>query len=214
MEDRKPKHHDRKAPGMEPEMNQDAEPAAQSPETGQDAGPGDDTTAQRDQEGMMESIPTERYNELQEDLEQTRQKAEENLEGWRRERAEFSNYRKRIERDQANLAGNITGEIIKKYLVILDDLSRALKTRPTEGEGAAWAQGIELINRKLQNILESEGVTRIPAEEGQQFNPAIHEAISNEESPDHESGEIIEVVQQGYKIGDRVLRPALVRVAR
>ena len=70
-----------------------------------------------------------------------------------------------------------------------------------------------MIIRKLQGILEGEGVKRIPAEE-EVFNPVRHEAISHEESPDHKSGQIIEVVQQGYTIGERVLRPALVRVAR
>ena len=88
---------------------------------------------------------------------------------------------------------------------------RALKTRPVNGEGADWAEGIELIYRKLQNIIESEGVVRIQAE-NQLFDPSQHEAISHEHDPDHESGEIIEVVQQGYRLGDRVLRPARVGV--
>ncbi len=217
MEKKNQKPHDRKAPELEPDYDENADPTTQAQGTGQDAGSTNsdgDTTVQRDQEEIMEPVTNEHDNELQEDLDQTRQKAEENLEGWRRERAEFSNYRKRIEREQSQLSGNITGEVIKKYLVILDDLSRALKTRPTEGEGATWSQGIELIYRKLQNILDLEGVVRIPAESGQEFNPEIHEAISHEDSPDYKSGEIIEVVQQGYKIGDRVLRPALVRVAR
>jgi molecular chaperone GrpE len=155
----------------------------------------------------------EEYEQLEKELEQTRQQATQNLEGWQRERAEFSNYKRRIEREQAQIAQNITAEVIKKYLIILDDLERALKARPQEGEGAAWAHGIELICRKVQNILEVEGVVRLPAE-GELFNPTIHEAISNEDSEDHDSGEIIEVVQQGYQIGDRIIRPALVRVAR
>ncbi len=212
MDKKNQKSHNHKAPELEPEMEQNSEPAVQTP--ADPPHPDGETTAQGDQEATMEFVPTEKYNQLQEDLEQARQKAEENLEGWRRERAEFSNYRKRVERDQAQLSGNITGEVVKKYLVIMDDLGRALKTRPAEGEGASWSQGIELIYRKLQNILEAEGVNRIPAEEGQEFNPEIHEAITHEENPNHESGEIIEVVQQGYQIGDRIIRPALVRVAR
>ncbi len=150
---------------------------------------------------------------LQQELEEARRMAAENSEGWQRERADFLNYKKRIERDQILISQSITGEVIKKYLTILDDLERALKARPTEGEGAAWANGIELIQRKLTNILENEGVLQIPAE-GAQFDPTVHEAITHEDSPDHESGQVIEVLQQGYKIGDRVLRPALVRVAR
>lgn len=150
---------------------------------------------------------------LQQELEEARRKAAENSEGWQRERADFLNYKKRIERDQALISQSITGEVIKKYLAVLDDLERALKARPTEGDGAAWANGIELIQRKLTNILENEGVLQIPAQ-GAQFDPTVHEAITHEDSPDHESGQVIEVLQHGYKIGDRVLRPALVRVAR
>jgi molecular chaperone GrpE len=136
-----------------------------------------------------------------------------NLDGWQRERAEFSNYKKRIERENVLLNQTITGSVIKKYLVILDDLELALKNRPTTGEGVAWANGIELIVRKLQGILDSEGVERIN-ENKVMFDPNLHEAISNEENPDFACGEVIEVVRQGYKLGDRILRPAMVRVAR
>ncbi len=161
----------------------------------------------------MITLPQQDYDALQQELENTRSKGNEYFEGWQRERADFSNYKKRVERDYANMGQALTGELIKKYLVVLDDLERALKTRPVNGEGADWAEGIELIYRKLQNIIESEGVVRIQAE-NQLFDPSQHEAISHEDDPDHESGEIIEVVQQGYRLGDRVLRPALVRVAR
>jgi molecular chaperone GrpE len=153
------------------------------------------------------------YNALAEELQQAQGKAKEFFEGWQRERADFANYKRRVDRDQQGLSQNIKGDIIKRYLGILDDLERAMKNRPTDGTAASWANGIELIVRKLQTILENEGVQRIPAET-EEFNPNRHEAISYEESPDHSSGQIIEVVQQGYTLGDRVLRPALVRVAR
>ncbi|MEI8131556.1 MAG: nucleotide exchange factor GrpE [Leptolinea sp.] len=150
---------------------------------------------------------------LSAELEKTRTESKENLEGWQRERADFTNYKKRIERDQVQMAQSMNGTIIKKYLVVLDDLDRALKNRPTDPEGAKWAEGIDLIYRKLQTILENENVKSIPVETGM-FDPNIHEAISHEDSSDHESGQVIEVLQQGYMIGDRVLRPALVRVAK
>jgi len=158
-------------------------------------------------------ISEEEYRALTQDLEKAQAQAKDYFDGWQRERADFANYKRRIERDQQAMTHQITGEIIKKHLAILDDLERALKTRPTEGAAATWSNGIELIYRKLQNILEAEGVRRIPAET-EEFNPNRHEAISYEASPDHGSGEIIEVVQQGYTLGDRVLRPAMVRVAR
>lgn len=156
---------------------------------------------------------SQEYNALAEELQQAQGKAKEFFDGWQRERADFANYKRRVERDQQLVTQSIKGDIIKRYLTVLDDLERAMKTRPTDGPAASWADGVELVQRKLQNILEAEGVQRIPAET-EEFNPNRHEAITHEDSPDHTSGQIIEVVQQGYMLGDRVLRPALVRVAR
>jgi molecular chaperone GrpE len=158
-------------------------------------------------------VSAEEYEKLAQELQQAQGKQQEYFEGWQRERADFANYKKRIDRDQRTLSQNITVEVIKKYLAVIDDLERALKTRPTEGTAASWANGIELIYRKLTTILENESVRRIPAET-EEFDPNRHEAISYEESPEHESGQIIDVVQQGYTLGDRVIRPAMVRVAR
>jgi molecular chaperone GrpE len=153
------------------------------------------------------------FSELQNKIEQAEQKSKEYFDGWQRERADFNNYRRRIERENTQLQQNLTGQVLKKYLVVVDDLARALKARPMQGDGAAWSEGVELIFRKMNMILEAEGVKAIPLDNGV-FDPSLHEAISHEDSPDHQSGQIIEVVQQGYFIGDRILRPALVRVAR
>jgi len=102
------------------------------------------------------------------------------------------------------------GDIIKKVLPVLDDLERALQNRPADD---AWANGVELVARKFQNILDMEGVKKIEAK-GAAFDPNFHEAISNEPSDEVESGHVIDVVQNGYVIGERVVRPALVRVAQ
>jgi molecular chaperone GrpE len=150
---------------------------------------------------------------LQEELTKARSKADEYLDGWQRSRAEFTNYKKRVEKEQTQTYQVASGTVVKRFLSVVDDLERALKNRPTNGEGAAWSEGIELIYRKLVNILENEGVTPIQAL-GQQFDPNFHEAVISEESDEHESGQVIEVLQQGYMLGDRVLRPAMVRVAR
>jgi molecular chaperone GrpE len=175
-------------------------------------------------ENLTEETELEELNELGEEVRQDitdlkkeldaiRLKSDEYLEGWQRARAEFANFRKRIDREREQSHQVAAGTIIRRYLEILDDLERALSNRPQEGEGAIWAGGIELIYRKFLKTLESEGVNRMAAE-GEIFDPNMHEAISHEESPDHESGQIIEVVQPGYVLGDRVLRPALVRVAK
>ncbi len=162
---------------------------------------------------ITQLITEEELHQLKEELEDARKQADENLDGWQRARAEFANYKKRIERERAEDRDRVTGEIILQYLGAMDDFERALRDRPEDSEMAPWADGIDLIYRKMKGILESEGIELIPAE-GEIFDPNYHEAISHEESNDHDEGEIVEVIQQGYKIGDRVLRPAVVRVAK
>jgi molecular chaperone GrpE len=138
-------------------------------------------------------------------------KSAENLDGWQRAVAEFQNYRKRMERDREADRASMRGDIIKKFLPVLDDLERALKNRPSDS--GPWIGGIELIHKKLQSILEAEGLKRIEAE-GQMFDPNFHEAISHEPADGVESGHVIAIVQNGYTLGERVIRPALVRVAQ
>ena len=161
----------------------------------------------------MVSVPLKDYAEQLEVLDDLRKKVDEFSAGWQRERADFSNYRKRMARDQEFQRSSSRIDIIRKYLDVHDDLERALKNVPEEVEQTDWTGGVRLIDQKLRNVLESDGVERIPAEE-QEFDPNLHEAISHEENPDFDSGEIIEVVQQGYTLGGRVVRPARVRVAK
>lgn len=160
-------------------------------------------------------IPEEEIAQLRSELDQALVKSNEYLNGWQRERAEFINYKKRIEREQSQGGQNAFGNAIRRYLDIADDLARALKdrNRPLEGNGAIWAEGIDLIHRKMVAAFEADGVMVIEAK-GKFFDPNMHEAISHEDSPEHESGQIIDVVQPGYTLGDRVIRPARVRVAR
>jgi molecular chaperone GrpE len=147
---------------------------------------------------------------LQSQLAEAEAKATEYKDGWARSQAEFQNYKKRIERDNELIYSSMRADLIKKMLPALDDLERALQNRPAED---AWANGIELIARKLQNMFEAEGVKRIEAKDAA-FDPNFHEAISHEASEEVESGHVIEVVQNGYMLGERVIRPALVRVAQ
>lgn len=173
-------------------------------------------------ENMDETTPTDaempeiteqvsaEFDALINQLKEAETRASEYKDGWARSQAEFQNYKKRIERDNEMLYSGMKGDIIKKVLPALDDLERAMQNRPADD---AWASGIELITRKLQNILESEGVKRIDAK-GAAFDPNFHEAISHEPNDEVESGHVIEVVQNGYMLGERVIRPALVRVAQ
>lgn len=150
---------------------------------------------------------------LRDELNRVKTQADEYLDGWQRARAEFANYKKRVTREREESHLRVMGDALTKILGIVDDLERALREKPEDGDAAAWAAGIELIYRKMATLLENEGVEKISAE-GEHFDPMIHEALSHEDSDDHEEGQIIEVIQPGYRMGDRVLRPALVRVAR
>ena len=151
-----------------------------------------------------------RLDEQESRIKELEARAAQNLDGWQRSVAEFQNYKKRIDRDRESDKAIMKGDLIKRVLPVLDDLQRAVKNGPA---GDPWADGIELITRKFESILKAEGVTRIDAEE-QPFDPSYHEAISYESADGIESGSVIGVVQNGYMLGDYVIRPAQVRVAR
>ncbi len=148
--------------------------------------------------------------ELHKQVTEAQAQAAEYKDGWQRSVADFQNYKRRVESERAETYQTAVANIIKRYLPVLDDMERALQARP---EGLAWAEGIELIYRKLQSILESEGIKRIDAE-GQMFDPNFHEAIGEEHADGIKSGHVIAVVRNGYMLGDKVIRPAMVRVAR
>ena len=154
--------------------------------------------------------PTLDVDALKRQLEDAEVKLADSVEGWQRSVADFQNYKKRIERDREAERAMMKGDLFKKVLPALDDLERALQNRPADN---SWADGIELIARKLQNLLEAEGMKRIQAE-GLEFDPNFHEAISHEPNETVPSGYVIAVVQNGYMLGERVIRPALVRVAQ
>ena len=170
------------------------------------------------EENQAEAVATSENTEqlsteiaaLNKKLAEAEAKTSEYKDNWLRSQAEFQNYRKRVERDSELTYVSLKGDIIKKILPVLDDLERALQNRSAEDP---WASGIELVARKFQNILESEGVKKIEAL-GVEFDPNFHEAISHETADGVQSGYVIGVVQNGYMIGERVIRPALVRVAQ
>lgn len=192
-----------------------------SPPDGAEAEPADDQPQAESAPPAPIGVPSEVFEEraLSQaeidavDLTLLQAQAAEYLDGWQRSRAEFANYKKRVDRETEDARARITAEITTRYLPILDDLQRALKDKPLEGDGAHWAEGIELIYRKLGALLEVEGIELIPAS-GERFDPLVHEALTLEDSEQHNEGMVIEVIQQGYRLGDRILRPALVRVAK
>ena len=170
-------------------------------------------TAAEEQEELV-TLSKAEYEALNADLEEAKKKEQENLESWQRERADFSNYKKRIERDQETAKNSYKADVLKKFIPVLSDLELDYQHRPEDGEAASWAEGIELIIRKFNSILENDGLKKIDVKAGDKLDPNIHMAVSYEENDEFGSEEIIEVLKNGYRMGDKVIEPAIVRVAK
>src|SRR5436190_8964397 len=161
-------------------------------------------------ESAEATVPTETSLETQ--LTEAKAKAAEYLDGWQRSRADFVNYRKRSEQERADAYQTASAETLRKLLPVIDDFDRALANVPADKGDDEVIKGFNLIHRKMLMLLESSGITVINPV-GEVFNPAYHEAIGQDETSDVPSGHITTVLQKGYLHGDKVLRPALVRVA-
>jgi molecular chaperone GrpE len=129
-----------------------------------------------------------------------------------RQAAEFDNYRKRTERERREMAQYAAGDVLEALLPVVDDFERALQVEAGP-DAAAYRKGVELIYKQLQDLLARRGVTPIEAV-GKPFDPQFHQAITYEPSPGRAEGEVLEVVRRGYMHGDRLLRPAMVKVAK
>ncbi len=165
-------------------------------------------------EQAMVALTFDEYDALEKQIEGLEKEVAETKDSWLRSRADFDNYKKRVARDADRSYQDAKANIIKVFLGASDDLERALAHRPQGEDINGWVNGIELIQQKLVNLMNKEGVERMEIKPGDEFDPNIHEAITQEDNPDFSEGQIIEVVQPGYKIADRVIRPAMVRVAR
>jgi molecular chaperone GrpE len=131
---------------------------------------------------------------------------------WMRKAAEFDNYRRRVERERREHADESVVALLQDLLLVVDDFDRALTVDAGEG-AAAYRKGVELIHTKLHDLLRKKGVKPIEAL-GRQFDPNVHQAVLHEDSPDHADGEVIGELSKGYTMGDRLLRPAMVKVAK
>ena len=134
-----------------------------------------------------------------------------------RRQADFENYRKRVERERTENYNRVVAEAARKLLPVMDNLSRALDAeRSVESSESAefrhFLHGVQLISKQLSEVLESFGVQPIAAV-GERFDPHIHEAVVTEPSDEHEPDTVVEELARGYRIGDRLLRPAMVKVA-
>ena len=182
-----------------------------------------DQTVQTGEEGQQngahESLPPADAQELaqesqggvsRQEYERVTQERDALLDRLARLQAEFENYRKRSAREQAEFREFAVADAVKNFLPVLDNFDLALRS-PTN-EGAALRSGIELIRKQMDDVLSRLGVQTVPAQ-GSTFDPRVHEAIEMVESADHADHEVIDELQRGYKLKERLLRPAMVRVA-
>jgi len=159
---------------------------------------------------ILETEVVENMETLKQALAEEKAKAERYLANWQRAQADFINYKKRAEQEKNEVTDFANAVLILNLLPVLDDLERAFVSLPSRLQELTWMDGIRLIYRKLQTILEAQGLTRIKAK-GESFDPKLHEAVVREEG---EEGVIMEELQKGYKLKERILRPALVVVGK
>jgi len=152
--------------------------------------------------------------ELQAKLDAAQAEAAKNLDGWQRATAELKNYKKRQAEQAVRRQEETTAQVVSGIFPVLDDLDLAFQNVPSTlaEQEQSWLEGFKLVQRKLLKILEDNRVEAIDATG--EFDPTLHEAVTHEDSPDHESNHIIAELRKGYKMGHRVLRPSLVRVAQ
>lgn len=155
--------------------------------------------------------PVASDDSAQAQLEAAQKQAQEYLEGWQRARAEFTNYKKRTERELQENREVSMGMALKSVLPVIDDFDRALASVPAEIKDNPWVSGVSMVQRKLYKMLEDNGVSSFDPV-GEMFDPNRHEAIGRDDDGDAPSGQITATMQRGYLMGDKVLRPALVRV--
>jgi molecular chaperone GrpE len=125
--------------------------------------------------------------------------------------AEFDNYRKRVERERREQADQAVVDLLQELLLVVDDFDRALTVGGDEG--GAYRKGVELIHGKLHDLLRKQGIKAMDVI-GADFDPNVHMAVMHEESPEHREGEVTGELQKGYMLNDRLLRPAMVKVAK
>jgi molecular chaperone GrpE len=149
---------------------------------------------------------------LRAELAESEQKADQNFRLAQRNLADFINYRRRVEEERAQQAREANVAYIMRLLPVLDDFERALANAAPEELESNWGKGIQLVERNMRGLLAADDVQRIAAE-GAEFDPREHEGVGNQPSADVPEGHVLHVVRQGYRKGDRVIRPAQVIIA-
>ena len=186
--------------------------------TEDDAGTEEPTTAEDESAagdpGAQAKTLEEKLAEAEAALVETEKTTAEYLDGWQRAQASFANFRKRTTAEQAQWRSAANAALLARLLPVLDDFKRAFDAVPDTIKEDPWLSGIQLVERKVKTILETENVQKIDAESGDIFDPNVHEAVLYQEVDGFNDGEIVAVVETGHMLADRVLRPSMVVVAK
>ena len=151
--------------------------------------------------------------ELKQQVAEEQKKAATSYDNFVRARADYENLKRRTEAERVKLNSEIREKVLVKILPVVDDFERALQNVPENLKGEAWLNGVTMIEKKLKAFLEQENVSEIPAE-GQEFDPRVHDAVHRDEESTGDKDVVQAVYQKGYKLGDKVIRPAVVKVGR
>ena len=167
-----------------------------------------DSEETQNSEAAPETAETEDVEGLKQALAENKKKAEEYLANWQRAQADFINYKRRTEQERQDFSRFANANIILSLLPVLDDLELALSSMPAKSTTDSWVEGVSLVERKFRAAMEAQGLTPIKAL-GEAFDPNLHEAIRQDKGKE---GVVVEVLQKGYMMHDRLLRPARVVV--
>ena len=190
------------------EENTDAEePITEQPTAAEDEGSAVDLEAQV-------KVLEEKLAETEATLAEAEKTTAEYLDGWQRAQASFANFRKRTTAEQAQWQSMANAALLARLLPVLDDFKRAFDAVPDTIKENPWLSGIQLVERKVKTIQETENVHQIEAEPGDIFDPNVHEAVLYQEVEGFNDGEIVAVVETGHMLADRVLRPSMVVIAK
>jgi len=200
------------APGTKPDREPEPSPGP-PPMRPQGGSRAQERIAALDTSAAAAADQLERIELLEAQLQAALQRADDAEAGWQRARADFANLKRRIEEERISLAAAASDRLLGRVLELADDFDLAIEHVPDDVRGSPWMGGIEAIDRKLRALLEAEGVQSMGGE-GEPFDPRTQQAISYEDATDVPDGTVMKILQRGYTIGDRVLRPALVAVAR
>lgn len=169
--------------------------------------------AAKSKDGTAATPEAEAHGVTQQAFDDLQARAKEYLDGWQRARADFANYKKRVDNQMQDSYQNVSADVLKVLLPVVDDFDRALANVPEDMAENSWVAGTHMIQRKLNKVLDEFGVQPIDPT-GEAFDPALHEAVGVDDTSGAPSGTVTETLSKGYRLGDRVLRQAMVQVAR